>query len=266
MEIARIRKSRASTPEKAREIRQRGHDDAKRFALEIGLDEDYQNDLKAKKDVIDKNGDGHSVKSGEKKWQIFLYSKGRFAEDSGFQLMNGIGDILIRCIDSFPERYDDYVKNKVKYKECLRANMVELKEKLSTPRRLKGFIEKAMFNGGEVNYLTILHNGVYLVFWAKEVSELFSTELEVVNSVARQNGQINEQKVLLRYLGLNVGEIEMRNDSKIHYREIRFNMIKPKVMNLLLTKITEYESWSPSVAVYGQARNRFITKRNPKSI
>ena len=66
----RIRKSRASSSDEARRYRQQGHDDALLFALAIGLNEDYKNDTKAKKDVIDLSGDAHSVKSGEKKWQI----------------------------------------------------------------------------------------------------------------------------------------------------------------------------------------------------
>ena len=46
--------------------------------------EDYQNDKKAKKDVIDPSGDAYSVKSGSKKWQIFLYGRNRFINDDGF--------------------------------------------------------------------------------------------------------------------------------------------------------------------------------------
>ena len=53
METPRIKKSRASTSEQARQYRQQGHDDALEFALSIGLDRDYKNDAKAKKDVID---------------------------------------------------------------------------------------------------------------------------------------------------------------------------------------------------------------------
>ena len=73
-----MRRKRALSSEDARRIRQRGHDDAKQFAQSIGLSSDYQNDIRAKKDVIDPSGDAHSVKSGEKKWQIFLYGLGRF--------------------------------------------------------------------------------------------------------------------------------------------------------------------------------------------
>lgn len=77
----KIHKKRGLDSEGARKVRQQGHDDALEFALSIGLNSDYQNDSKAKKDVIDPSGDGHSVKSGNKKWQIFLYGVNRFETD-----------------------------------------------------------------------------------------------------------------------------------------------------------------------------------------
>ncbi|NUM32592.1 MAG: hypothetical protein HUU47_09760 [Bacteroidetes bacterium] len=81
--------------EDARKVRQKGHDDAFEFAMFIGLESDYQNDIVAKKDVIDLSGDAHSVKSGNKKWQLFLYGINRFRDDDFFQTMNGIGQILV---------------------------------------------------------------------------------------------------------------------------------------------------------------------------
>jgi hypothetical protein len=66
-EPQKLRKKRAFTPEKAKQLRQRGYDDAMLFAKSIGLNEDYINDIKAKKDVIDPSGDSHSVKGGQKK-------------------------------------------------------------------------------------------------------------------------------------------------------------------------------------------------------
>ena len=91
--------AREGTPGQARAYRQKGHDDALQFALHLGLDRDYQRDPKAKKDVIDPSGDAHSVKSGEKKWQIFLYRRSRFETDYGFQGMNGIGTLLIGILE-----------------------------------------------------------------------------------------------------------------------------------------------------------------------
>ena len=87
---AKTHKKKAMTSEQARKVRQSGHDDAKEFANLIGLPTDYQNDPQAKKDVIDLLGDAHSVKSGAKKWQIFLHSPSRFERDIIFRRLNGL--------------------------------------------------------------------------------------------------------------------------------------------------------------------------------
>lgn len=247
-------KRRGSTSDEARRIRQEGHDIAKLFALKLGLSDDYQNDLKAKKDVIDPSGDAHSVKAGTKKWQIFLYSLSRFEE---FKAMNGIGDILISCIDSFPSTYEEYQQNKVVYKNALAPKMELLADKLSKPVVLAAFLEKSIFNGGEVNYLTVYHDGKFHVFWGKEVVKVMVSNLTVTNSIARNATQFSSQKVILRFENQNLGEIEMRNDSQVHYREIRFNMIKPKAMALLFRTITDCSEFQEDVLVYGEAKKHF---------
>jgi hypothetical protein len=257
MENLKKRKSRASTSEEARRYRQQGHDDALSFALAIGLNEDYQNDKQAKKDVIDPSGDSHSLKSGEKKWQIFLYGLNRFETDTFFRVMNGIGDLLMDCIKSFPTTYEEYIQNKAEAKEKLRKHMVLLKTKLEDKNRLKAFIGKSMFNGGEVNYLTICQDKKFHVFWGKEVETVMATNLEVANSQARQLGQFPEQKVIFKFKGTNLAELEMRNDSPIHYREIRFNMVKPKAMDLLFSKITQKKDFNEKVILYGEAIKHF---------
>jgi hypothetical protein len=96
------RRSRASTSDRARAYRLAGHDNALAFALALGLGDDYRNDPTAKKDVIDPSGDAHSVKSGYKNWQLFLYGRNRFLTDDGFLALNGIGQLLVHCIDAFP--------------------------------------------------------------------------------------------------------------------------------------------------------------------
>ena len=257
METPRVKKSRASTSEQARQYRQQGHDDALEFALSIGLDRDYKNDAKAKKDVIDLSWDAHSVKWWLKKWQIFLYWLNRFESDSFFRVMNWMGQHLIDCIESFPSTYDEYQKIKAVSKEKLRPNMVALAEKLKDKHRLKAFISKSMFNGGEVNYLTVLHEGLFHVFWGKEVEQVMADNLEVCNSQARQPWQFPEQKVVFKYEWINLGEVEMRNDSPVHYREIRFNMVKPKAMKLLFSAITLKKAFSEKVIIYWEAIKHF---------
>jgi hypothetical protein len=253
----RPRKKRALSSEDARNIRQRGYDDALEFALSIGLPRDYKNDPRAKKDVIDPSGDAHSVKSGEKKWQIFLYGLERFWSDDAFGAMNGIGDVLAECINAFPATFTAYQRNKTAAKERLRKPMKKLADLLQEKRRLRAFLNKSLFNAGEVNYLSVKHEGLFHVFLNQDVIQVFSDNLEVCNSRARTAGQTPEQKVLFRYNGLNLGELEMRNDSEIHYREVRFNMIKPKVMELLFAKIPLVLTFSDKVWVYGSASKRF---------
>ena len=248
---------RASTSDQARAYRQRGHDDAKQFAQSIGLSSDYQNDIRAKKDVIDPSGDAHSVKSGEKKWQIFLYGLGRFWADDTFGAMNGIGDALAACINAFPSNFRAYQRNKAAAKERLRRPMRKLAELLQDKRILRAFLNKSLFNAGEVNYLSVKHEGVFHVFLNQDVIQVFSDNLEVCNSRARTAGQTPEQKVLFRYNGLNLGELEMRNDSPVHYREVRFNMIKPKVMELLFSQIPMTNEFNDQVLVYGNASKSF---------
>lgn len=252
-----MRRRRALTTERARAVRQKGYDDALEFALAIGLPTDYKNDPQAKKDVIDPSGDAHSVKGGIKKWQVFLYRLGRFESDPAFVVMNGIGALLAECINAFPPTYAGYQRNKVAAKERLRIPMVKLKEKLLERPRLKAFLNKSLFNGGEVNYLTVKEKGVFHVFLNKDVVNVLGDNLEVCNSRAISEGQMPEQKVLFRYNGINLGELEMRNDSATHYREVRFNMIKPKVMEMLFAKISMTKKFSGKVLMYGNTPRRF---------
>ena len=257
MEEPKVRKSRASSSDQARQYRQQGYDDALEFALSIGLKEDYKNNPQAKKDVIDPSGDAHSVKGGVIKWQVFLYRASRFRSDDAFVVMNGIGKLLSECIDSFPNSFDKYQKDKIRFKEQLRVPMVELANKLKERSRLRAFLSKALFNGGEVDYLTVKQQDKFHVFLNSDVTQTLANNLEVCNSSARRSGEMPEQKVLLRYEGVNLGEIEMRNDSPTHYREVRFNMIKAKVMNLLLDKIPISSEYNKKVLVHGKASRVF---------
>ncbi|MBM3326854.1 MAG: hypothetical protein FJY65_07735 [Calditrichaeota bacterium] len=248
---------RALSHDAARDIRKRGHDDALEFALAIGLPHDYQNDIKAKKDVIDLSGDAHSLKSGFIKWQIFLYSLNRFQTDEIFQAMNGIGDLLCKCILAFPEEFDDYERYKNIYKQELRIPMRELAIRFQRKSVLKAFMNKSMFNAGEVNFLTVKEVGCFHIFTRTDVLRVLTDNLEVCNSKAITSNQTPEQKVLFRFEGTNLGELEMRNDSIVHYREIRFNMIKKKVMKLLFDKIRQVQKYNDRVLLYGEAIKTF---------
>lgn len=250
-------KRKAMTTEKARQVRAQGHQDALEFALAIGLAKDYGNDRQAKKDVIDPSGDAHSVKSGAIRWQIFLYHKSRFETDYAFQSMNGIGQLLIECLDVFPDNFDEYKKNKQHCKQKLQNIMKKLCEKFQEERRVKTFLAKSLFNGDEVNYLTIKHNGTFHVFLNKDVVTMLGQNLVVENSQARKVNDNPAQKVLFKYNGNNLGELEMRNSSLNHYKEVLFVMNKLKVIGLLFGKIPMTKKFNDMVSIYGNASKRF---------
>ncbi len=90
----------------------KGHEDALAFAKAIEISNDYRNNPKAKKDVIDKNGYRHSVKSEMKRWQLLLYRKQRVETDDAFLSMNGIGQLLIACLNLYPAAFQAYQSKK----------------------------------------------------------------------------------------------------------------------------------------------------------
>lgn len=260
--ISQDHKKRGLNSEDARKVRQDGHDDARAFAQAIGMSADYQNDKQAKKDVVDPSGDTHSVKSGRVKWQIFLYGAERFAKDPGFTVMNGMGELLVACIKAFPEKYEDYLLDKVTYKINLQSPMQSLKNKLQDENRIKAFFAKSIFNGAEVNYLTIKHENKYHVFTREDILDVLAKNLIVENSKAKSPGQYDNQKVIFKYDGRNLAELEMRNDSNVHYRELRFNMMKVRAVNLFFEKIKKTSDYNELIAVYGRANKKFGKWKN----
>lgn len=244
--------SRASSSQQASNYKKRGHHVEKLFAKEIWLKSEYRNDRKAKKDVIDMSGDAHSVKSGSKKWQIFLYSRKRFVDDDGFQALNGIGTLLVHCIDAFPPKFADYKKDKSAAKERLKTPMRDIKDRLQRKALFRAFLNKSIFNSGEVNYLSVLFDGKFHVFRNTDVISLLAKELVVeLNST--------KQKVVFKRDDQIYGELEMRNDSVNHYQEVRFNMLVQKIMPLLIGQIQPdaISDISENIVVYGKAINTF---------
>jgi hypothetical protein len=249
-------KKRAMSSDQAREVRAKGHADAREFALLIGLPSDYKNDLKAKKDVIDHNGDAHSVKSGNEWWQIFLYSFNRIKTDYAFAAMNGIGQLIEKCLNCFPQDRSDYLADKERYKEALETPMKEISDKLQDKKRLAAFLAKSFFNGNEVQFLTIKHNNKYHVFYSKNVIDTLCENFTIANSIAQKPDQFNNQKVLFKIEGKNAGELEVRTDSGKHYRQIKFRLNKLKILTLLQLAIASKDE--PICINGADAKNKLI--------
>ena len=105
-------------------VKLRGHEDEREFAKLIGGQVYLGTN---KKDILDKQGNIHSLKGGDKKWQIFLYGKNRFETSIGFLGAR----FFIECINCFPDNFEDYKLNSNNYKTLLQNQMVELKNFLS---------------------------------------------------------------------------------------------------------------------------------------
>lgn len=252
------RKRRAMTTERARQVKLGGHADEQIFANLINGRLYFGT---RKRDVLDKKGNIHSIKSGEKKWQIFLYGKKRFNESIGFLGAR----IFLKCIDSFPENRKDYLRNKKRYKILLQQPMQKLKRLLSSSNPLFIhsnkiiFLQESIFHNSEVDYLTIKDNNKFHIFDSNEALKIIDGAIVLENSKAIQKEHMPNQKVIfkLKDNGITIGEIEMRNDSDVHYRQIKFWMDKKKTLNLLKNKIPLTKNVSNKIITYGKARRRF---------
>ncbi len=87
----------------------------------------------------------------------------------------------------------------------------------------------------------------------KDVVKVLSEKISVENSKARQLGQIDDQKVVFKVDKRTIGEIEMRNDSDVHYREVKFWLNKDKTFKILQENIQNRSLLKENVIIYGES-------------
>ena len=227
-----------------------------------------------KGDVEDESGALYSIKSG-KKWQIFLYTLGRISKCKHL-------NILKPCIESFPENYDQYLKDRIacitfkeKYilthgrisakiltndevvrnvgnnvyissKSLLKKNTEIITNKLKNKNIVRNFYNEALFNNDEVKFLaikdtTFKNDGFFKVFFKDDVLDILTDKTyAAVSKAGLVPEDYNEegQKIIFCYKKdngsfKNIIEIEVRNESKIKYRLLRFNMYSKDTLFLL---------------------------------
>jgi hypothetical protein len=255
------RKRRAMTSEAASKVKRSGHEVEAELAEMIG---GIIYPGTSKRDVVDSKGKLHSVKSGEKKIQIFLYSRQRFEKSVGF-----IGaPFFVDIIESFPEKWQQYRgSERINSKETLKSKMRALRDFLSSSNpsyfihnNKVIFLQEAIFHSSEVDFLTLKDkDGVFHIFDAREVIMTIDESTTLENSKAMQTDQTDDQKVVfkLKESGITIGEIEMRNDSVKHYRQVKFWMDVKKTLILLTEKINSKIEKSPRIRTYGRASRTF---------
>ena len=254
-------KRRAMTSAHASEVKTSGHINEQHFAELIG-GQVNRGSHKDKKDVIDKQHRSHSVKAGTW-WQVFLYSRERLLTNTIFQGIGSVADLMVACIDAYPEQYSNYLSNKIEAKRRLQPAMRSLLEELSQPKILGAFLNKALFDGGNADFLSVYlgpakdnkETKEFNIYYKDDVVDALLSNIELRNSKARKNNEMDDQKVTFRsnLQRKNIGEIEDRHDSSGHYREMKFRLNAHGVVHILNSHINTRQRLSTQIIAFGRA-------------
>lgn len=265
---------RGSSSNDAREYKLEGHRVEELFALAIG-GSTLGLPPQGKTDCIDSQSVSYSVKKTAKKWQIFLYGLDRLVSDEGFKSLAARGLPLSDLLSAFPKDYSSYLKDKESIKSFLqtiksdsgtRVGLVreefkggnayldskvslaivtsKISESLQSYALKKDFLSKSIFNDEEVKRLAIQDGASFRVFDSRQVIATLASQTDVVTSgVGGQKTDLSiaGQKVIFR-AATNIVELEVRNDSVRHYRQLRFNMNSRAFLNLLLEHLPVLET------------------------
>lgn len=269
---------RAMTSGKASQVKVQGHVNERQFAALVGgrVSRGKHTD---KKDVLDQNDGAHSVKAGDW-WQIFLYGRERFASNTIFKGLGNTAGILVDCIDAFPEDRDDFHgARKDTAKQALQPHMRSLLAELQKPYIGPAFFDKAVFDGGSAEYLSVYPGPAadpfgqkkFHIFHKEDVIKALMSDVTFANSKARNALQMSDQKVVLKSsiagrAGRQIGEIELRNESKVHYRQAKFRLRSEDVMKILQTQLPPPTRMSNWIYTYGKATSPFNRQNLPQTL
>ena len=157
-----------------------------------------------------------------------------------------------------------YIKSKTK----LGKETDSISQLLQDKKVLRNFLGEAFFNNNEVDLLSIFDTNYncderFKIFSKDDVLDTFAEYLTPSISKAGrvpEDYNVEGQKVLLRYRKndgkiKNIVEIEIRNDSSTHYRQIRFNMYSKDALYLLLNNLnnSSFKTYNEKIYIYDKA-------------
>lgn len=244
-------KKHGMTSEKASRVKTRGHKKEHIYAFLI--DGEVVRGTR-KEDVKDAKGKIHTLKGGGEikggegrkgKWQLFLHKLSKFEQDTNFPGRK----IFIKLLKSYPEKYQEYENNKKAIKEKIIPTMRKLNAYLNNKQNKHDFLSKACFDE-RVDYFVIYHDDSFYVFDKNEVTNIFTRVTEAENNSTFQ-------KVVLKYEGVILAEIEIRTTNDGKYPSILFNMLKLKAFDLLSKETPKIKKITPNIFVCGKAANNF---------
>jgi hypothetical protein len=280
-------KIRGSSSAHASAIKEAGHKRESEFAQLIGGDAQPGT---GKTDVIDQAQNTYSVKSG-KKWQIFLYSLSKIEESTELKFLLPCLNAFPQEAESYFRDRDECLSKKIELlsqngmtkaeadqelvqslpmnlyicsKMRLGRGTEEARAFLSDKSNLRAFLAKSIFNNEEVTYLAIKELGKIGRFHVFHREDILKILVEILipycskAGVASKDFNIEGQKTILKFRKgkreKNLIEIEIRNDSDIHYRQVRFNMYASDALSVLVERLKDNQRQiSSSVLSYGRA-------------
>lgn len=261
------KKKKAMTSQDASDKKKKGHEEEDGFAAITGT---VRKEGHGKPDVLSPckkfraSFKGVGNKDGQKR-QIFLYGPNRVGNSNTFE---EISSDLKACLEVFPPTIEEYEKDEDVYRKKLHPEMVKLKETLEDDAKREYFFGQAFFdfspisknNEDSANALVLAEkDSSYSVFDWEDVVKVLFKNLIVCNSSTKKD--YGPQKVL--FIGPNpkikgktritYGEIEVRNDSDDHYKELKFWVYQGLLSKLLKKHLPLKFSSSKGVNLYGNA-------------
>ena len=156
----------------------------------------------------------------------------------------------------------------VESKERLEKATLSVCEILKDELKRRDFFREALFNNDEVDFLAIIdttdkRNKVFEIFTKEDVLDVLSKNLFPRISRAGIHAldyNVGGQKTLFCYVKpdgkeKNIVEIEIRNDSDKHYRQVRFNMYAKDALSLLHLHVKTSQKFSKHIIAHGEAIN-----------
>lgn len=177
---------------------------------------------------------------------MFLHKLSKFEQDINFYGR----EIFIKVLKSYPKEHQEYENNKKAIKEKIAPLMQELNAYLANKQNRHDFLNKACFNE-RVNYFVIYHDDSFYVFDRDEVIDVFTKTLGVENNRTFQ-------KVVFKYEGVILAELEIRTTDDGKYPSILFNMLKLGALNLLTREISKSKKLTPNIFAFGKAIDNFF--------
>jgi uncharacterized protein (DUF1697 family) len=158
-------------------------------------------------------------------------------------------------------------------KEKLSKSTSKVVGELKNKNTLRNFLAEALFNIDEVIFLAIKDDTFkkdkrYKVFHRDDVLDVLMNhvfpEVSKAGNVP-EDYNVGQQKTLLCYKksngrNKNIVEIEIRNDSATHYKQVRFNMYSKDTLALLVNDLSHLpikKMSKDNVWIYGAATNFF---------